>query len=211
MVNGKLRLSLRLMSAVTGDVLLMRSVEADAGSADSTLARVVAPAILSILDAKDWSRITLTSQDPGMRNQAAREFILSGRQLMFRGNIADFGASIRCLERALQIEPDSAIAHAYLSSTQAARVHFVPDRHLLERAESEAEFADRNLISIARFKSNRDYSLELHRRAHSFPDLLSVFGENLSVFERTWYGAHDIDRDRVDQFAANVQRIKGTA
>ena len=141
MVNGKLRLSLRLMSAVTGDVLLMRSVEADAGSADSTLARVVAPAILSILDAKDWSRITLTSQDPGMRNQAAREFILSGRQLMFRGNIADFGASIRCLERALQIEPDSAIAHAYLSSTQAARVHFVPDRHLLERAESEAKEA----------------------------------------------------------------------
>ena len=60
---------------------------------------------------------------------------------MFRGNVADFDASIRCLERALKIEPDSAIAHAYLSSTQAARVHFVPDGRLLDRSEREAKEA----------------------------------------------------------------------
>jgi hypothetical protein len=37
---------------------------------------------------------------------------------------------------------------------------------------SLAHLAQRNLISLAKFKSNRDYLLELQRRAHSFPDLL---------------------------------------
>ena len=85
-------------------------------SAISEAASRLVPAIESILNTHDWSTISPTAYDPGMRNQAAREFILSGRQLMFRGNVADFDASIRCLEKAIQMEPDSSIAHAYLSS-----------------------------------------------------------------------------------------------
>ena len=92
-------------------------------------------------------------------------------------------------------------------------------RELLERGEfrlamrafylaSLAHLAARNLISIARFKSNRDYERELGRRAHAFPDLLSVFGANIFDFERIWYGNHEADRERVDHFAANVERIK---
>jgi hypothetical protein len=73
---------------------------------------------------------------------------------------------------------------------------------------SLAHLAGRNLISIARFKSNRDYEYELRRRAHTVPNLLPVFGENLSVFERIWYGMHEVNRDLVDQFAANVERIR---
>ncbi len=142
LVNGKLRLSLRLMNAANGDVLFVQTMEVDPGTvADSTLARTIAPAIHSILNATDWSKTTITGQDPGMQNPASREFIISGRQLMFRGTIEDFDASIRCLERAIQIEPNSAIAHAYLCSTQTARAHFVPDSQLLERAEKEAREA----------------------------------------------------------------------
>jgi hypothetical protein len=92
-------------------------------------------------------------------------------------------------------------------------------RELLERGEfrlamrafylaSLAHLAQRNLISLARFKSNRDYSLELRRRGHSFPEMLTVFGDNMSVFERIWYGMHDVNRDLVNQFAANVERIR---
>ncbi len=92
-------------------------------------------------------------------------------------------------------------------------------RELLDRGElrlalrafyfaSLAHLASRNLISLARFKSNRDYERELHRRGHSFPDLLSVFGDNLGSFERTWYGLHEVDRELVDRFAANVERMK---
>jgi len=92
-------------------------------------------------------------------------------------------------------------------------------RELLERGEfrlamrafylaSLSHLAARNLISIARFKSNRDYERELRRRGHSFPGLLSVFGDNISVFERIWYGMHAVNSDLVNQFASNVERIK---
>jgi len=92
-------------------------------------------------------------------------------------------------------------------------------RELLERGElrlavrafylaSLAHLAERNLISIAKFKSNRDYERELQRRGHAFGGLLSVFGENVSVFDRIWYGMHEVTRDLVQQFATNVERIK---
>ena len=92
-------------------------------------------------------------------------------------------------------------------------------RELLERGElrlamrafylaSLAHLAERSLINLAKFKSNRDYELELQRRGHSFAGLLSIFGENVSVFDRIWYGMHEVTRDLVQQFAANVERIK---
>jgi hypothetical protein len=72
---------------------------------------------------------------------------------------------------------------------------------------SLAHLATRHLLSIAKFKSNRDYERELSRRGHSLPDLLAVFGENVSVFDRSWYGMHVVDRQMVDRFLANVERI----
>lgn len=73
---------------------------------------------------------------------------------------------------------------------------------------SLAHLAARNLISIARFKSNHDYERELHRRAHAFPNLLSLFGDNILAFERIWYGMHAADADGVQRFAAAVERMK---
>jgi hypothetical protein len=73
---------------------------------------------------------------------------------------------------------------------------------------SLSHLAARHLISIARFKSNRDYERELRRRAYSFPDLLSVFGDNVFAFERIWYGMHEVSRELVNQFASNVEKIK---
>jgi hypothetical protein len=73
---------------------------------------------------------------------------------------------------------------------------------------SLAHLAGRNLISLARFKSNRDYQRELQRRAHTFPNLLQLFDENVSVFDRVWYGTHEAGGDLVSGFAANVARLK---
>jgi hypothetical protein len=92
-------------------------------------------------------------------------------------------------------------------------------RELVERGEfrlalrafylaSLVQLAGRNLLSIARFKSNLDYERELRRRAHSFPDLLSLFGENVAAFDRAWYGLHEVTADGVRQFAANIERIR---
>jgi hypothetical protein len=72
-----------------------------------------------------------------------------------------------------------------------------------------ARLAARNLISIARFKSNRDYERELRRRAHAFPALLDVFAGSVSVFESVWYGMHETNRELVDRFAAELDRLKG--
>ena len=90
---------------------------------------------------------------------------------------------------------------------------------LLERGElrlamrafylsSLAHLAGRNLVSIAKFKSNRDYERELLRRSHALPALSKTFSENVSVFDRVWYGMHDINADLLQHFRANVERIK---
>jgi hypothetical protein len=73
---------------------------------------------------------------------------------------------------------------------------------------SLAHLAARNLVSLAKFKSNHDYERELRRRGHSFPELLNLFADNVSVFERIWYGLHEINGELVRQFAANVTKIK---
>jgi hypothetical protein len=95
-------------------------------------------------------------------------------------------------------------------------------RELLERGEYRlavrafylatlANLAQRNLIGIARFKSNREYESELRRRAHAIPGMLVLFGENLSIFERIWYGMHDVNLELVQQFAATADRIRSEA
>jgi hypothetical protein len=73
---------------------------------------------------------------------------------------------------------------------------------------SLAHLADRNLITIARYKSNRDYERELGRRAHALPGVVSVFSDNVSTFDRVWYGLHEVTGDLLEAFAANVTRIK---
>jgi Domain of unknown function (DUF4129) len=73
---------------------------------------------------------------------------------------------------------------------------------------SLAHLAARNLVSLARYKSNRDYERELCRRGHAFPELLALFTDNLAAFEPVWYGRHPVDSDLVSVFAAKVERIR---
>ena len=92
-------------------------------------------------------------------------------------------------------------------------------RELIERGEmrlalrafylaSLAHLAQRSLISLAKFKSNRDYERELSRRSHALPEMSATFAENVSVFDRAWYGLHEVTREMLDHFANNVDRIK---
>jgi hypothetical protein len=90
---------------------------------------------------------------------------------------------------------------------------------LLERGElrlamrafyfsSLAHLATRSLVSIAKFKSNRDYERELRRRSHALPDLSRNFSDNVFIFDRVWYGMHDINGELLQQFRGNVERIR---
>lgn len=92
-------------------------------------------------------------------------------------------------------------------------------RELIERGElrlalrafylaSLAHLAEKNLVGLARFKSNRDYEQELARRGHALPEVASHFSENVRTFDRVWYGLHEVTREMLDRFAMNVERIK---
>ncbi|HTL17391.1 MAG TPA: hypothetical protein VL793_09145 [Patescibacteria group bacterium] len=73
---------------------------------------------------------------------------------------------------------------------------------------SLAQLASKNLIQLARFKSNNDYERELRRRAHAIPGLVTAFGDNSQVFDRTWYGMYEVNPEVVNGFASNVERMR---
>lgn len=70
-----------------------------------------------------------------------------------------------------------------------------------------AILADHQRVKIARYKSNRDYAVELARRAHAEPELLKIFDWCIGVFERSWYGMHPVGKRMLDQFVDHQQRI----
>jgi hypothetical protein len=123
--------------------------------------------------------------------------------------------------QAIQLEPDIADENVdanRLPEDGWARL----GRELLDKGDfrlamrafylaSLAHLARRNLIGIARFKSNRDYESELRRRGHALSNLLPLFGENLATFERIWYGMHEVNRELVQQFAENLERMRAGA
>jgi hypothetical protein len=76
---------------------------------------------------------------------------------------------------------------------------------------SLASLAAGGLITIARSKSNRDYERELLRRGHAHPALPALFGENVRVFDRVWYGRHDAGPDLLAHFVDNLEKMKAAA
>ena len=67
---------------------------------------------------------------------------------------------------------------------------------------SLADLAQHELITIEKFKSNRDYEMELHRRAHQKKGLLPEFSKSREIFERVWYCMYKISRPDLDNFEA---------
>ena len=70
-----------------------------------------------------------------------------------------------------------------------------------------AGLAEHGLITIEKFKSNREYEIELRRRAHQKEKLLADFAISRRVFERIWYGLHTIKQPQLDEFAALQKRL----
>jgi len=70
-----------------------------------------------------------------------------------------------------------------------------------------ADLAAHELITIEKFKSNREYEIELRRRAHQKEGLLTAFSKSRAVFERVWYGMYKISRPDLDHYAAIQKRL----
>jgi len=95
-------------------------------------------------------------------------------------------------------------------------------RELLDRGELRlalrafylaalAHLAERNLITLARYKSNRDYERELLRRGHALAEVPDVFSQSVTAFEQVWYGRHEVTPRSLHEFAGQVERIKANA
>ncbi len=86
------------------------------------------------------------------------------------------------------------------------------DRRLALRAfylSVLAGLGARGLLGIARHKSNRDYVLELRRRARDQREMQGAFTRNVSRFERVWYGQHDADDGLLADFQADRVLVLG--
>lgn len=71
-----------------------------------------------------------------------------------------------------------------------------------------AHLARREFIRLARFKSNRDYELELRRRARALPGITTAFSGTVREFDRAWYGAHEVTAEGLADFAAQVEQVR---
>ena len=80
--------------------------------------------------------------DPGLRNEVARESIVAGRALMLHSaNTSDCDKAIALFRKALTAEPNSTLAHAYLSIAATGRTYYYADRNFLDIGEIEADKA----------------------------------------------------------------------
>jgi hypothetical protein len=87
------------------------------------------------------------------------------------------------------------------------------DRRLALRAlylASLALLSERGMISVAKFKSNRQYQLEVQKRAPA-PAVREAFGANVTFFEDAWYGMHDVTETVVERFLANQKTLRSMA
>jgi hypothetical protein len=50
-------------------------------------------------------------------------------------------------------------------------------------------------LTIHPGKTNREFELDLRRRAPEAPDARALFSANVQAFERVWYGLHDLNED----------------
>ncbi len=71
-----------------------------------------------------------------------------------------------------------------------------------------AHLGERELVTISRAKSNREYQRELNRRARLLEDMRAAFHQNVGDFERVWYGLHDVTRGMFEQFEGNLRKIR---
>ena len=66
----------------------------------------------------------------------------------------------------------------------------------------------REMIAIHPGKTNREYEMEVRRKARAFPEACSLFASNIASFERAWYGMHDVTAGDTDLFRRHLQEMK---
>jgi hypothetical protein len=63
-------------------------------------------------------------------------------------------------------------------------------------------------LTIHSGKTDREYELELRRKARAFAEARQMFAANIVAFERAWYGQHEVSADDAGEFRRRIQSIK---
>lgn len=71
-----------------------------------------------------------------------------------------------------------------------------------------AFLAEHQMIAVARHKSNREYELELRRRAHDLTEAVALFSGGVTLFDSVWYGKREVTEDDLKQFSGDYKRIR---
>lgn len=71
--------------------------------------------------------------------------------------------------------------------------------------------AARELVAVARHKSNGDYLAEVRRRGRDRAGLPEGFGTVVGLFERPWYGRHPADEPTLDALLAGREEVLASA
>jgi hypothetical protein len=57
-------------------------------------------------------------------------------------------------------------------------------------------------------KTNREFEMELRRRAREAPEARELFSVNVRAFERAWYGMHEVFQEDAERFRQRAEEIK---
>ncbi|MBI1321088.1 MAG: DUF4129 domain-containing protein [Candidatus Hydrogenedens sp.] len=72
-----------------------------------------------------------------------------------------------------------------------------------------AALAQRDLIRVARGKSDLEYQREVARYAHEKPELLRAFSEGMASYEAVWYGTHETTDALYQHMIAHQRQVAG--
>jgi hypothetical protein len=66
----------------------------------------------------------------------------------------------------------------------------------------------REFLGIHPGKTNREFEMELRRRAREAPEARALFSANVRAFERAWYGLHEVLKEDAVEFRQRAEEIK---
>jgi hypothetical protein len=72
--------------------------------------------------------------------------------------------------------------------------------------ETLSRLAESGLLSIAAYKSNREYQSELAMKAHEKKELIDLFRQSVAVVDRVWYGSTVVSLSDISDFLECQER-----
>jgi tetratricopeptide (TPR) repeat protein/tRNA A-37 threonylcarbamoyl transferase component Bud32 len=146
--NGKKRVTLQLVDAVTG-VPIKRWIQE--GDSDGAIAAALANSTATIVRARanhqtpppTTSEIFEIDFVAATKKPLARDYYVAAQELRSRLNVADFDRSIALFEKAVEEDPNYGAAYAMLASAYQARSELDPSGAWLEKGNAAAETAIR--------------------------------------------------------------------